>query len=144
MLGQRTQNNPTLGSTPPQEGVEAKVVPPPILHLGPCIGSISIPTFSTPPTQEDFGRDKDLKTLLKSLQPRNFSQEGDNVFGILEEWIIEMEDYFALVNTLRLAKYNSMVQGIMRRAKLTGPAKLWWKLNCQSLAGSVKNFPTLE
>ena len=37
-----------------------------------------------------------------------------------------MEDYFALV------EYNSITQGIMGRAKLEGPAKMWWKLNCQS------------
>ena len=37
-----------------------------------------------------------------------------------------MEDYFAL------AKYNPIAQGIMGKAKFTGSAKLWWKLNCQS------------
>ena len=37
-----------------------------------------------------------------------------------------MEDYFALAN------YNAMAQGIMGKAKLSGSAKLWWKLNCQS------------
>ena len=37
-----------------------------------------------------------------------------------------MEDYFAL------AGYNDVAQGIMGRAKLDGPAKLWWKLNCLS------------
>ena len=71
-------------------------------------------------------RDKDLKNLLKSLQPKNFSGKGDNVSSILEEWIIKMEDYFAL------AKYNVVAQGIMGKAKLFNSAKLWWKLNCQS------------
>ena len=37
-----------------------------------------------------------------------------------------MEDYFTL------AKYNSLAQGIMVRAKLEGFAKLWWKLHCQT------------
>ena len=36
-----------------------------------------------------------------------------------------MEDYFAL------AKYNAVAQGIMGKAKLSGSAKLCWKLNCQ-------------
>ena len=67
MSGQHTQNNPTQGGTPPQKGIEDEVFPPPILHLGPCVGSVSIPLFPTPPTREDFGRDKGLKTLLKSL-----------------------------------------------------------------------------
>ena len=38
---------------------------------------------------------------------------------------MSMEDYFAL------AEYNSIAQGILGRAKLGGPAKLWWKLHCQ-------------
>ena len=75
---------------------------------------------------EDFGRDKDLKALLKILQPKTFTGEGADVPRILEEWLIEMEDYFAL------AKYNPIAQGIMGKAKLMGPAKSWWKLNCQS------------
>lgn len=77
--------------------------------------------------REDFGRDKDLKSLLKSVQPEAFSGEGLNVANSsLEEWIISMDDYFAL------AEYNSLAQSIMARAKLIGPAKMWWKLNCQS------------
>ena len=44
----------------------------------------------------------------------------------LEEWVMAMEDYFAL------SGYNALAQGLMGRAKLEGPAKLWWKLNCQS------------
>ena len=39
---------------------------------------------------------------------------------------MSMEDYFAL------AKYNLVAQGIMGREKLGGPAKLWWKLHCQT------------
>ena len=126
MLGRRTRNHPTPDSIPPQEGSETKVVPPPKFCPEPCIGLVSIPANPVPLTQEDFGRDKDLKTLLKSLQPKNFLGEGDNVFNTLEEWIIEMEDYFAL------AKYNPIAQGIMGKTKLIGSAKIWWKLNCQS------------
>ena len=43
-----------------------------------------------------------------------------------------MDDYFAL------AKYNTLVQGIMGRAKLEGPAKVWWKLHCQT-QGRIEN-----
>ena len=124
MLGHCTRKHPTPDSIPPQEGSEAKVVPSPKIFPKPCL--VSIPANLVPSIQEDFGREKDLKTLLKSLQPKSFSSEGDNVSNTLEEWIIEMEDYFAL------AKYNPVAQGIMGKAKLTGSAKLWWKLKCQS------------
>ena len=46
---------------------------------------------------EDFGRDHNLKSLLKTLQPKAFSGVGKNVPNTLEEWIVEFEDYFALV-----------------------------------------------
>ena len=52
--------------------------------------------------KEEFGRDKDLKTLLKHLQPKAFKGEGADIPKILEEWIISMDDYFALEN------YNSI------------------------------------
>ena len=83
--------------------------------------------------REDFGRDKDLKTLLKHLQPKAFKGEGTNIPKILEEWIISIDHYFALAN------YNSIAQGIMGRAKLEGSAKLWWKLHFQT-QGKVENF----
>ena len=35
--------------------------------------------------REDFGRDKDLKTLLKHLQPKAFKGEATNIPKILEE-----------------------------------------------------------
>ena len=76
---------------------------------------------------EDFGRDKDLKNLLRNLLPKTFTGEGDDVPKILEEWILSMEDYFSL------ALYYTAAQGLMGRAKLDGPAKLWWKLHCQTL-----------
>ena len=37
---------------------------------------------------EDFGRDKDLKNLLKKLQPKAFTGEGSNIPKILEKWIM--------------------------------------------------------
>ena len=52
--------------------------------------------------REDFGRDKDLKTLIKHLQREAFKGEGTDIPKILEEWIISMDDYFALAN------YNSI------------------------------------
>ena len=97
-----TRNHPTQDGIPPQEGSKSEIIPPPKICLDTCINLVSIPANPVPPTQEDFGRDKDLKTLLKSLQPKNFLGKGDNFSNILEEWIIEMEDYFAL------AKYNSV------------------------------------
>ena len=53
---------------------------------------------------------------------------------------MSMEDYFAL------AGYNNLAQGIMGRAKLDGPAKLWWKLNCQSrgVAESTQGWEDLK
>ena len=76
--------------------------------------------------KEDFGRNRNLKTLLKNLQPKAFFGEGHNIPKILEEWIMTMDDYFAL------AEYNIVAQGIMERAKLEGLAKLWWKLYSQT------------
>ena len=82
--------------------------------------------------REDFGRDKDLKTLLKHLELKAFKGEGADIPKILEEWIISKDDYFALAN------YNSIAQGIMGRAKLERLAKLWWKLHHQT-QGKAKN-----
>ncbi|MCO5597986.1 hypothetical protein L7F22_052075 [Adiantum nelumboides] len=76
--------------------------------------------------KEDFGRNKDLKTLLKTVQPEPFTGEDLDNASKLEEWIISMEDYFDL------AEYNFVAKGIMGRAKIKGPAKIWWKLNCKS------------
>ena len=46
--------------------------------------------------------------------------EGSDLsINILEEWNMSMDDYFALV------EYNPIALGIMGRAKLDGPAKLW-------------------
>ena len=101
----------------------------------PAVASTSVANPEEVPVSltEDFGRDKNLKTLLKSLQPKAFTGEGVDVPKILEEWIMSMDDYFAL------AEYNALAQGIMGRAKLEGPAKLWWKLHCQS-QGKTENF----
>ncbi|MCO5576113.1 hypothetical protein L7F22_029920 [Adiantum nelumboides] len=81
---------------------------------------------------QDFGRDKYIKNLLKTLQPSAFTSEGPNVPKDLEKWIMSMEDYFDL------AKYNTLAQAIMGRAKLKGPAKLWRKLSCK-FCGIAKN-----
>ena len=100
MLGCCTRNHPTQDGIPPQERSKPEVILPPKIGPEPCISLVSIPANPIPPTQEDFGMDKDQKTLLKSLQPKKFLGKGDNFPNILEEWIIKMEDYFAL------AKYN--------------------------------------
>ena len=44
-----------------------------------------------------------------------------------------MEDYFAMT------KYNNLAKGIMGRANLEGPAKLWRKLNCENRGISEYN-----
>ncbi|MCO5568856.1 hypothetical protein L7F22_022557 [Adiantum nelumboides] len=76
--------------------------------------------------REDFGRDKDLKTLLRTVQHEPFTGEDSDNASKLEEWIISMEDYFAL------AEYNFFFKGIMGREKIKGPAKIWWKLDSKS------------
>ena len=84
------------------------------------LGSSNLVLYSIDdPALEDFGRDKDLKNLLKNLQPKAFIGEGTSVPKILEEWIMSVDDYFAL------ASYNATTQGIMGRAKLEGLEKLW-------------------
>ena len=54
----------------------------------PAANLIAAPAVSI----EDFGRDKNLKTLLKSLQPKAFTREGDDVPKVFEEWIMSMDD----------------------------------------------------
>ncbi|MCO5577752.1 hypothetical protein L7F22_031584 [Adiantum nelumboides] len=76
--------------------------------------------------REDFGHDKDLKNLLKTIQHQPFTVEDSDNASKLKEWIVSMEDYFDL------AKYNSIAKGIMGRAKIKRPAKILWKLNCKS------------
>ena len=83
---------------------------------------------------EDFGRDKNLKTLLKSVQLKAFTGEGTDIPKILEEWIIAMDDYFAL------AEYNTIAQGIMGRAKFEGLVNIWWKLHCQTQGKTEKSM----
>lgn len=110
---------------------------PPRRNPGICHArSVSIPISDAPDEiasnqdllleAENFGRDQDLRTLLKSIQPRVFIGEGDDVAKILEEWVVSMEDYFGY------AGYNATAQGLMGRAKLNKPAKTWWKINCRS------------
>ena len=150
MSTQRTQTNPnprmTANTQPPHVRIPNEDTPQP------AIGTLSLATTATQvnarvanplfatnpgssnlnPTQmdnpaiEDFGRNKDLKNLFKNLQPKTFTGEGNNIPKVLKEWIMSMEDYFAL------AGYNAVAQGIMGRAKLEGSAKIWWKLHCQT------------
>ena len=54
------------------------------------------------PAIKDFGRDKGIKNLLKNLQPKAFTGEGNNVPKIFEKWIMSMDDYFTL------ACYNAL------------------------------------
>ncbi|MCO5593483.1 hypothetical protein L7F22_047497 [Adiantum nelumboides] len=88
----------------------------------------NIESFGTPDVvlKEDFGRDKDLKTLLKTVQPEPFTGEDLDNASKLKEWIISMEDYFDL------GEFNFVAKGIMGRAKIKGSAKIWWKINCKS------------
>ena len=97
--------------------INARVANPPFA-TNPGSSSLN-PSEIDNPAMEDFGRDKDLKNLLKNLQPKAFTGEGNNIPKILEEWIMSMDDYFAL------AGYNVLAQGIMGRSKLKGSAKLW-------------------
>ncbi|MCO5598205.1 hypothetical protein L7F22_052297 [Adiantum nelumboides] len=107
-----------------QDTASIEAQTPPTPKINPMIVLNQLPLDVAP--IEDFGREKDLKTLLKTVQPPPFLATGKDVATKLEEWIIQMDDYFAL------ARYNSIAQGIMGRAKLRGPAKTWWKLNCQT------------
>ena len=74
----------------------APIIPLAVVSI-PAINPIVEPSTLS----EDFGRDQNLKALLKSLQPWTFTGEGNDVPQVLEEWIMSMEDYFAL------AEYNS-------------------------------------
>ena len=64
MLG---RDHPTLDNLPLQEGSEAEVVLPPNNCLEPHLGSSNVPVIPIPPNQEELGRDKDLKNLLKTI-----------------------------------------------------------------------------
>ena len=122
---QARRNPDQQGEAEVQEEAPAIIPPAP-----PADNPLVVP--GNPAVAEDFGRDKDLKTLLKSLQPKPFTGEGADIPKTLEEWIMSMDDYFTL------AGYNALAQGIMGRAKLDGPAKLWWKLHCQT-QGQLEN-----
>lgn len=65
-----------------------------------------------------------MKTLFKGIQSKAFKGEGEDVPRELKEWLMAMDDYFALTG------YNILAQGLLGRAKLDGKAKLWWKLQC--------------
>ena len=69
------------------------------------LGSSNLIVDSTDSSSlEDFGKDEDMKNLLKTLLTKAFIGEGTNVPKILEEWIMSMDDYFAL------AGYNATAQ----------------------------------
>ena len=137
MSQRRTCANPHPPATaivPPVVTPVAPIVPPAVTPTAPNVAPAAM---SVAPI-EDFGRDKNLKTLLKSLQPKAFTGEGTDVPKILEEWIMSMDDYFAL------AEYNALAHVIMGKAKLEGPSKLWWKLHYQSQGGKTKTFAGWE
>ena len=52
--------------------VEATIPEAKILAVNPAVAVVEIP-------MKDFGRDKNLKTLLKSVQPKAFIGEGADV-----------------------------------------------------------------
>ena len=81
--------------------VNARVANPPFA-TNPGSSSLN-PSGMDNPAIEDFGRDKNLKNLLKNLQPKAFTGEGNNIPKILKEYIMSMDDYFAL------AGYNVVV-----------------------------------
>ena len=115
----RTSNDPIETPQSPARSTSPKpLVPPPV--------DLTCPKEARNPPKEDFGRDKDLRNLLKNLQPKAFMGEGKDVPKILEEWIISMEEYF------QLAEYNCTAKSIMGRAKLEGIAKTWWKISCKN------------
>ena len=125
--GTPTEDIPQPAVGTPNSTATATVVttlpPNPMVAASP--GSSNLLLDSTESSNlEDFGKDKDMKNLLKTLQPKAFRGEGTNVPKILEEWIMLMDDYFAL------ASYNAIAQGIMGKAKLEGSTKYWWKLHC--------------
>ena len=104
--------------TPTTSTPLASLQTPPAIAITPSSSSLDTTPLEAVITEE-FGRDKDLKNLLKYMQPKAFTGEGHNIPTILEEWIMTMDDYFAL------AKYNPIAQGIMGRAKLKGSGKIW-------------------
>ena len=109
-IPQPAVGTPSSATTTAQ--VNARIANPPFATN---LGSSSLnPSGMDNPAMEDFGRDKNLKIPLKNLQPKAFTGEGNNIPKILEEWIMSMDDYFAL------AGYNAVAQGIMGRAKLEG------------------------
>ncbi|MCO5582622.1 hypothetical protein L7F22_036520 [Adiantum nelumboides] len=121
---QLPKNRVTRASPPTniQDTASVEAQTPPTPEINPMIVLNQLPLDVAP--IEDFGRDRDLKTLLKTVQPPPFLATGKDVATELEEWIIQMDDYFA--------RYNFVAQGIMGIDKLRGPAKTWWKLNCQT------------
>ena len=73
----------TPSSTTTTTQVNARVANP---LFGATLGISSLnPTQMDNPAIEGFGRDKDLKNLLKNLQPKAFTGEGNNIPKVLKE-----------------------------------------------------------
>ena len=126
-MPRRIQPRRGAAARAPSEAPESSEIPS--AHLTPHDPSVgTVPSVAVDVSEgglvEDFGKDKDLRNLLKSLQPKPFVGEGSDVPKILEEWIITMDDYF------QLAGYNEAAKGVLARAKLDGSAKTWWKSSC--------------
>ena len=83
---------------PPQRRATRRNPNPPVVEEAnagnanpdPPLAAAVVPEVVVP--AEDFGRDKDLKNLLRTLQLKHFTGEGEDVPKILEEWIMSMED----------------------------------------------------
>ena len=85
----------------PAPAIPMIAVVPNTLAMAIAFGN-STPTQAIAPKIENFGRDKDLKALLKNLQPKAFTGEGSDIPKHLKEWLMSMDDYFAL------AEYNAI------------------------------------
>ncbi|MCO5577100.1 hypothetical protein L7F22_030922 [Adiantum nelumboides] len=68
---------------------------------------------------------QEKKLLFKLAQPPNFKGEGANVERNAEVWLEAMDDYFEDAGT------HPQNQMMLAMFKLTGDAKIWWKMHCQ-------------
>ena len=90
-----SEDNPQLAVETPNSTTTvapARAPSNPIANLPVAPAIVTTPGSSNPTAtpmevaeKEDFGRDRNLKTLLKNLQPKAFSGEGHNVPKILKE-----------------------------------------------------------
>ena len=88
MSRRTTRGNPNFGRTAnaPTPAVNLSNptanAPAPIADIPRTVVAPAAPVEMT--KREDFGRDKDLKTLLKHLQPKSFKGEGTDIPKFLE------------------------------------------------------------